>query len=258
MEKIEASNAALIKAAKRFSNSKFAKSHLIGQPFQDTEYIFRGMYRSGKHWILESNSEYFLMSLDSRTNSLTSSNNFTPMVINLVEVSDLQYDPSIFVPMKTGDPIDYVFSAEGGIFPATNYMVIGDPGIGKSTQTLDLLAKIKKIDPTKKILFISGEMNDIDMFGYVKRYPAFGRIPTLFLCDYLDNNPMEVLEQTYKQGWDIILIDSFVEVQEAIQASCNLSRTQAEKWMIDMMIQHNKGHNEGHHYIKNIFIKKFR
>jgi predicted ATP-dependent serine protease len=179
-----------------------------------------------------------------------------PRKINLVQVADLQYDEAIFNPMRTNDAIDYMFSSEGGIYPATNYMIIGDPGIGKSTQTLDLLVKIKQTDPTKKVLFISGEMNDIDMYGYVKRYPGFGRIPTLFLCDYLDDNPMEVLEETYKQGFDIILIDSFIEVQEAIQASCNMTRTQAEKWMIDMMIQHNKGNNEGKRYTSFLAIQQ--
>lgn len=262
MEKIDfVSNAILIKAQKRFEKSKFAKSHKIGKPFQETEYIFRGLFRTNQHWVLELDGEYFIMPFTNSkstqpTNPSMPSIPSTPRVINLVEVADLKYDPSIFVPMRTNDPIDYMFSSEGGIYPATNYMIIGDPGIGKSTQTLDLLAKIKAADPSKKVLFISGEMNDIDMFGYVQRYPAFGRIPTLFLCDYLDDNPMEVLEQTYKQGFDIILIDSFIEVQEAIQAACNMSRTQAEKWMIDMMIQHNKGNNDDKRYTSFLAIQQ--
>ena len=260
MEKLDfVTNAILIKAKKRFDSSRFAKSHKIGKKFLDTNYTFHGLYRTNQHWILESNGEYFLHAFAGKVTQSNPANPAIPSTlrkINLVEVSDLKYDEAIFKPMKTHDPIDFMFSSEGGIYPATNYMVIGDPGIGKSTQTLDLLAKIKANDPTKKILFISGEMNDIDMFGYVKRYPAFGRIPTLFLCDYLDDNPMEVLEQTYKQGFDIILIDSFVEVQESIQASCNMTRTQAEKWMIDMMIQHNKGNNDDKRYTSFLAIQQ--
>jgi predicted ATP-dependent serine protease len=179
-----------------------------------------------------------------------------PVNIQLVKIDDLNYDDRIFRPMKTGDPVDYVFSSEGGIYPATNYMVIGDPGIGKSTQTLDILVKIKKTDPTKKILFISGEMNQIDMFGYVQRYSAFGQIPTLFLCDYLDDNPKQVIEETLKQGWDIVLIDSFIEVQESIQASNHMNRTQAEKWLIDMMVINNKGNNEGNHFTTFLAIQQ--
>jgi predicted ATP-dependent serine protease len=253
-------NAILIKARKRFESSRFAKSHKIDKPFQGTDYTFKGLYRDNRQWVLENNGDYFLCEMNSNSKP-TKSNDIAdiktePRKINLVQVADLQYDEAIFNPMKTNDAIDYMFSSEGGIYPATNYMVIGDPGIGKSTQTLDLLVKIKANDPTKKVLFISGEMNDIDMYGYVKRYPGFGRIPTLFLCDYLDDNPMEVLEQTYKQGFDIILIDSFIEVQEAIQASCNMTRTQAEKWMIDMMIQHNKGNNDEKRYTSFLAIQQ--
>jgi len=164
--------------------------------------------------------------------------------IELVKINDIKYDPSMFIPMKTGDAIDYMFSTEGGVFPSTNYIIIGDPGIGKSTQTLDMLAKIVKEDPTKKVLFVSGEMNQIDMYGYVQRYPEFGNIPTLFLSDYVDDDPIEVLESVYNQGFDIILIDSFVEVQESIQSCCNMSSKTAEKWMVDVMIAQNKGGNK--------------
>jgi predicted ATP-dependent serine protease len=219
------------------------------------------MYRSNQHWVLKSNSdkkdEYFIVPFKGKTSTSTVNPMIkTPVKINLVQVADLSYDPSIFIPMKTNDSIDYMFSSEGGIYPATNYMIIGDPGIGKSTQTLDILAKIKKNDPSKKVLFISGEMNDIDMFGYVQRYPAFGKIPTLFLCDYLDDNAAEVLESTYNQGWDIILIDSFVEVQESIQASSGMNRTQAEKWMIDIMVQNNKGKNAENKYTSFLAIQQ--
>lgn len=255
------SNAILIKAKKRFDSSKFASTYTIGKKFGDTDMTFYGIYRSGNEFILEAGGEYFLQSFSSRPQPTSSHSDSTPHVrtpreIKLVEVSDLEYDERIFQPLKTGDAIDYMFSSEGGIYPATNYMIIGDPGIGKSTQTLDLLAKIKANDPSKKVLFISGEMNDIDMYGYVKRYPAFGKIPTLFLCDYLDDNPAEVIEETYKQGFDIILIDSFIEVQEAIQAACNMTRTQAEKWMIDIMIQNNKGNNDGKHYTSFLAIQQ--
>jgi predicted ATP-dependent serine protease len=99
-------------------------------------------------------------------------------------------------------------------------------------------------------------MNQIDMFGYVKRYPEFGRIPTLFLCDYLDSDPKEVIEQTYKQGFDIILIDSFIEVQEAVQSTSGMSRTQAEKWMIDLMITNNKADNDRKKYTTFLAIQQ--
>jgi predicted ATP-dependent serine protease len=176
--------------------------------------------------------------------------------VKLTKMSDVKFDPKIFQPMLTNTPVDYMFSTDGGFFPATNYMLIGDPGIGKSTFGLDILAEIQSNDPTKKVLFISGEMNQIDMYGYVQRYPKFKNIDTLFLCDYLDSDPKDVIERTFKLGWDIILIDSFIEVQEAVQSSNRMPRTHAEKWFIDLMITHNKGHNRGKHYTSFLAIQQ--
>jgi predicted ATP-dependent serine protease len=255
MEKVKATNAILIKARKRFEDSQYKKQHALDKPF-GKGYIFKGLYRTGQHWIVQKGKDYFIEPIHQMAKSVPLPANRPAPQIRLVEIADLQYDENIFRPLKTGDAIDYIFSSEGGIYPATNYMIIGDPGIGKSTQTLDILAKIKRTDPTKRVLFISGEMNEIDMYGYVKRYPAFGRIPTLFLCDYLDENPAKVLEETFQQGWDLILIDSFIEVQESVQAATNMPRTAAEKWMIDLMVTNNKGNNRRKAYTSFLAIQQ--
>ena len=176
--------------------------------------------------------------------------------IKLQKMADIKFDPKIFKAMKTNGPIDYMFSSDGGFYPATNYMLIGDPGIGKSTFGLDILSEVVINDPTKKVLFISGEMNQIDMYGYCERYPKFKDIKTLFLCDYLDSNPKDIIERTFKHGWDLILIDSFIEVQEAVQSSNRLPRTAAEKWFIDLMVTHNKGKNRGKHYTSFLAIQQ--
>ena len=176
--------------------------------------------------------------------------------IKLQKMKDIKFDPKIFKAMKTNGPIDYMFSSDGGFYPATNYMLIGDPGIGKSTFGLDILSEVVKNDPTKKVLFISGEMNQIDMYGYCERYPKFKDISTLFLCDYLDSNPKDIIERTFKHGWDLILIDSFIEVQEAVQSSNRLTRTAGEKWFIDLMVTNNKGKNHGKHYTSFLAIQQ--
>jgi KaiC/GvpD/RAD55 family RecA-like ATPase len=258
MESIQLTNAQILKAEKRHERSRFADKYQLKTPYNGTEYLFRGIWRSNREFIISRGTETYLVPFG---NSNPNPNNDTiksaePRKIELVQIDDLNYDDRIFQSMRTGTPIDYMFSNDGGIYPATNYMVIGDPGIGKSTQTLDLLAKIKKNEPHRKILFISGEMNQIDMYGYVKRYPSFGKIPTLFLCDYLDEDPKEVIEQTFNQGWDIILIDSFIEVQESVQASSNMTRTAAEKWLIDMMVTQNKGNNEANLFTSILAIQQ--
>jgi hypothetical protein len=258
MEAIQLTNAQILKAEKRHERSRFADKYQLKTPYNGTEYLFRGIWRSNREFIISLGTETYLVPFG---NSNPNPNNDSiksaePRKIELVQIDDLNYDDRIFQPMRTGTSIDYMFSNDGGIYPATNYMVIGDPGIGKSTQTLDLLAKIKKNEPHRKILFISGEMNQIDMYGYVKRYPSFGKIPTLFLCDYLDEDPKEIIEQTFNQGWDIILIDSFIEVQESVQASSNMTRTAAEKWLIDMMVTQNKGNNESNLFTSVLAIQQ--
>ena len=87
--------------------------------------------------------------------------------ISTVKMKDINFDPSLFRPMKSGRVIDAHFSSQKGLMKGTNYAIVGDPGIGKTTVMLDMLADLQRRG--KKVLFISGEMNQIDMFGYVKR-----------------------------------------------------------------------------------------
>ena len=258
MKSINLSETMITKAKQRLESSTYSDKFTFGE-IHSSGYPIRGLFKSEKDIIVEvSPNSYCIIPINQVSSPKPSVPNQPkkPLEINLIKISQLDYDDAIFIPMKTGTPIDYMFSTEGGIYPATNYMIIGDPGIGKSTQTLDILAQITKMDKNKKVLFISGEMNQIDMYGYVKRYPSFGEIPTLFLCDYIDENPMEVLEETFKQGWDLVLIDSFIEVQEAIQSSCSLTRTYAEKWLIDLMVQCNKGNNQDKRYTSFLAIQQ--
>jgi DNA repair protein RadA/Sms len=144
--------------------------------------------------------------------------------------------------MKTGKPVDKLFTEDGGFPRATNYMIVGDPGVGKSTVTLDMLSDLA--EGGNKVLFISAEMTRIDLFGYVQRYPKFGNVDILFLGEYLDDNPKTVIEEALQFGYDVVLIDSFAEVQEAIKETNRMTTSGSEKFLIDMMIGHNLANNE--------------
>jgi predicted ATP-dependent serine protease len=87
-------------------------------------------------------------------------------------------------------------------------------------------------------------MTRIDLWGYVKRYPKFGEVPVLFLGEYLDANPKQVVEDSLKPGYDVVLIDSFAEVQVAVKESNYMTTGQSEKWLIDLMIVNNMGQND--------------
>ena len=161
--------------------------------------------------------------------------------LNLVKMQDVTFNDDLFIPIKTKTIVDSVLSTEGGLFPGTNTVVIGDPGVGKSTVLLDWIADMQK--QGKKVLFISGEMNDIDMYGYVKRFPKFGSLPILFMQDY-NNCPKQAVEQVLNQGYDIVLMDSWAEVTAMVKDQMGWARNKVESWLLDLLEKNNKANNK--------------
>ena len=168
----------------------------------------------------------------------------TKLQISTTKMKDIQFDPSLFRPMKSGRVIDAHFSSQKGLMKGTNYAIVGDPGIGKTTVMLDMLADLQR--KGKKVLFISGEMNQIDMFGYVKRYPKFGNVPILFMGDYTEENNLDVLQEILSEGWDVVLIDSMAEVQNAVVDTHKgwMSSKKAETELLNLFERHNLGEND--------------
>ena len=162
----------------------------------------------------------------------------------LTQISNVNYEKGLFEAHKTNTPLDGLFSIDGGVPKATNWMVVGDPGVGKSTVTLDIIANAKKTG--SKVLFISAEMNQVDLYLYVKRYPKFGELDIFFPQEIEDTEcPKQVLEEILDEGYDIVLIDSFVELQETIRESGRMTRNSSEKYLLDLMYKHNLGSNQG-------------
>jgi DNA repair protein RadA/Sms len=162
--------------------------------------------------------------------------------IQLTKINNVNYEKGLFQAHKTGTPLDGLFSIDGGVPKATNWMIVGDPGVGKSTVTLDIIANAKR--KGSKVLFISAEMNQVDLYLYVQRYPKFGDLDIFFPQDLEEGqNPKRVIEAILDQGWDLVLIDSFVELQEIIREECSVTRNAAEKYLLDLMYKHNLGQN---------------
>jgi RecA/RadA recombinase len=163
-----------------------------------------------------------------------------PQTINLTRLDDLNINPDLFQPMLTGTVVDKFVSQDGGFLPGSMIMAAGSPGVGKTTVLLELIVALHSAG--KRALFISAEMNQIDMARYLKRFPNWGQLPILFLADYED--PKTVIEQTLNQGWDIVLTDSYTEVNDTVKEESNMSRGATEKWFLDLMSANNKGQNE--------------
>ena len=158
-----------------------------------------------------------------------------------VKMNELSFDPDLFKSLLTHKPIDKLLSTEGGFPKATNFILVGDPGVGKSTVSMDILADLQNNGAS--VLFISGEMDRVDLYRYVKRYPKFGDLDILFLGEYVDENPKSIIETMLNRGYDVVLIDSFVEVQDTVAEASAMSGKKAEKWLVDLMRHHNMALN---------------
>ena len=173
--------------------------------------------------------------------------------LQLFRGNDLKFNDSLFKPMRTNTELDVILSTEGGIMPGTNMMLAGGPGSGKSTIVLDMLSKFTK--QGLKILFISGEMDEIAYYKYCKRIPEFGCVQTLFLRNY-SNNVKETLEYVFDQGYDIIAIDSIAEVLEMYKDAYNSTINSAELWFLNLQDKHKKGNNLKNYYTTFINIQQ--
>ena len=161
---------------------------------------------------------------------------------SLVKMDDITFSDELFVPMRTNKKIDSLLSSEGGLMKGTNFAFAGDPGVGKSTVMLDILGDLH--DKGQKVLFISGEMTSIDMFGYVKRFPKFGRLPILFMGDYIENDPLAILKSALSEGFDVVLIDSMAEVCTSIVDFHGGTMKSAETQVLNLLEAHNKAENK--------------
>ena len=94
---------------------------------------------------------------------------------------DVRFDPELFRNYMSGTVLDELLCSYKGLPKGVNYMVIGDPGVGKTTIILDLLSNIRKQSPGVRVLFISAEMNEIDLAIYVQRFPKFQDLDILFI-----------------------------------------------------------------------------
>jgi predicted ATP-dependent serine protease len=102
---------------------------------------------------------------------------------------------------------------------------------------LDLLASIVDQNPEAKILYISSEMTRNDIMFYYRKTPAIGKVPTLLLMDYVKGGQLApVLEKTFNDNYDIILLDSYQDVLVKLKEVQGWKSTKAESWLTNMMI----------------------
>ena len=164
----------------------------------------------------------------------------------IVKMRDVRFDKDLFINFRTRTILDNLLCSYQGLPKGVNYMIIGDPGVGKTTIILDMLANIRKTQPSARILFISAEMNEIDLAIYVERFPKFGDLDILFIEGGFDEcgHSWQTVADTLDDGWDIVAIDSFHELQGIVKEEENVTNKRAESMLLSLIKQHNKAQND--------------
>ena len=169
------------------------------------------------------------------------------MVRDVVKMKDIQFEKGLFENWMTGKIMDELLLSYKELPKGVNYMVIGDPGVGKTTIILDLLSDLSMYN-SAKVLFVSAEMNEIDLAIYVQRFPKFQNLDILFVEGEFEQEPhscktLERLSSILDQGWDVVAIDSFYELQGIIKEEENITLKKAESLLLSLMKQQSKGGN---------------
>ena len=164
----------------------------------------------------------------------------------IVKVKDIIFDKKLFVNYLSGTVLDLLLCSYHGLPKGVNYMVIGDPGVGKTTIILDLMANIHRIRPNVRMLFVSAEMNEIDLAIYVQRYPKFGELDIMFVEAGFDSDAhtLEDFEEVLHTGWDIVAIDSFYELQGIVKEEENITLKKSESLLLSIIKKQNKAEND--------------
>ena len=161
---------------------------------------------------------------------------------------NLHFSPNLFRNYMSGTVLDELLCSYKGLPKGVNYMIIGDPGVGKTTIILDLLSNIRNATPEARVLFISAEMNEIDLAIYVQRFPKFQDLDILFIEASFDeeaaSHNLDTIRSVLNQGWDIVAIDSFYELQGIIKEEEDLTCKKAESVLLSLIKQQNKAAND--------------
>lgn len=161
---------------------------------------------------------------------------------------DVRFDPHLFSNFSSGTVLDELLCSYKGLPKGVNYMIIGDPGVGKTTIILDLLSNIRACNPGARVLFISAEMNEIDLAIYVQRFPKFQDLDILFIeADFNEEDSshnLEKVRQVLDEGWDVVAIDSFFELQSIVKDEEEMSLRKAETQLLSLIKQQNKAENK--------------
>jgi predicted ATP-dependent serine protease len=170
---------------------------------------------------------------------------------------DTYIDPAFFETYRTETPIDMVLSEDGGLLKAFIYMLTGDAGCGKSTVVLDLLANLLRVNPDLRILFVSAEMNKYQLMKYMKRFPKCKEIDILYVKARDNTDDWTATVAVLSEGYDVVAIDSIVEMENVISKEVGASTKEAENLFLSEVMKHAEGVNDRGALTSFILVQQF-
>ena len=210
----------------------------VPKPFEISYSMLNGIIKKVEREILDTEGYSVVPSGVDRAEQVSAKEPAKEIELSIVRVDEMEFpDFGLFT---TGKKIDCLFSdheEQGGLYGGTVNIVIGESGVGKSTVMLDLLAAIVEQQPSAKILYVSSEMTRNDIGFYYRKTPAIGKVPTLLLMDWVKTGQVaQVLEKSFAEDYDIILLDSYQDAIVKLKEVHNWKSTKAESWLTGLMI----------------------
>ena len=163
----------------------------------------------------------------------------------LMRIKEFIPDPALSSNYLTGTPLDLSLSRAGGLPKGVIYLVSGPAGVGKSTIVLTAEANMQAGYPDGKFLYVSVEMSPTEMKPIADRFEKTKDLPVLFIpngCSAIKIS--NVLSSVFKRGWDVIAIDSYEALKQALRFQEKMSSAAADHFIMSLLNQHKDGQND--------------
>lgn len=182
------------------------------------------------------------------------------------EVKITIYNPAIerineeiFIPYPSGKFVDYVISEDVGSMPGTTVVVAGDPSVGKTTMSLDLMYSAKELFISKikdkkakeiaeeEFIYFSSEMKRTDLQREERKKPWMRSIRSILLNEYKKEEYKALITKVFTYGYRMLVVDSFANICERLVSFAGMNNSEAASFLLHLCEIANTGNTETGH-----------